>query len=130
MWLDGKSKGALADSTAQIGAPAAWASGGTGAGVRVAILDTGVDTTHPDLKDRIVESKSFVPGEDILDRFGHGTHTASTIAGTGAASGGKEKESLPRPICWWGRCSATRTSVRTPGSSTAWNGRRRPSTPR
>lgn len=96
VWLDGKAKGFLADSTAQIGAPAAWAAGGTGAGVRVAVLDTGVDATHPDFKNRIVASKSFVPGEDTTDVVGHGTHTASTIAGTGAASGGKEQGVAPR----------------------------------
>ncbi|MFE5138353.1 S8 family serine peptidase [Streptomyces fagopyri] len=95
VWLDGKAQADLADTTAQIGAPKAWKAGGTGAGVRVAVLDSGADTTHPDLAGRIVGSRSFVAGEGVIDRNGHGTHTASTVAGTGAASDGKERGVAP-----------------------------------
>ena len=95
IWLDGKVKATLADSTAQIGAPDAWNAGFDGKGVQVAVLDTGVDAGHPDFAGQIAASRSFVPGQDTTDRVGHGTHTASTVAGTGAASDGKEKGVAP-----------------------------------
>ncbi len=91
VWLDGVRKASLDHSVPQIGAPAAWAAGYTGEGVTVAVLDTGVDQTHPDLADREVAERNFSNSKDVVDHYGHGTHVASTIAGTGAKSGGKYK---------------------------------------
>lgn len=82
-------------SNAQIGTPAAWEAGLTGKGVKVDVLDTGVDLTHPDLTDRVTETKSFVDGQEVADRHGHGTHVSSTVGGSGAASDGKEKGVAP-----------------------------------
>ena len=55
----------------------------TGAGIRVAVLDTGIDLAHPDFVARAVPivTQSFVPGLGTADVHGHGTHCAGTIAG-------------------------------------------------
>ncbi|KAB2348498.1 S8 family serine peptidase [Actinomadura rudentiformis] len=79
----------------QVGAPAAWKAGFTGRGIAVAVLDTGVDATHPDLAGRIAETKNFSTAEDVADRDGHGTHVAATVAGTGKAAGGERTGVAP-----------------------------------
>ncbi|MBW4470161.1 MAG: S8 family serine peptidase [Stenomitos rutilans HA7619-LM2] len=87
----------------QVNAPTAWAQGYTGQGIVVAVVDTGVDITHPDLKDNIWTNAKEISGNGIdddkngfvddingwdfvdrdntpLDLTGHGTHVAGTIA--------------------------------------------------
>ncbi|MFI5682179.1 S8 family peptidase [Streptomyces cellulosae] len=93
VWLDGRFtaravQGEASGNVTQIGAPDAWAAGYDGKGVKVAVLDTGVDTTHPDLASLVTESKDFSGTGSTDDRIGHGTHVAATVAGSGARSGG------------------------------------------
>jgi subtilisin family serine protease len=95
IWLDGRRRLSLDHSTAQIGAPRAWESGLTGQGVTVAVLDSGVDATHPDFAGRIVEASDFTGAGDSSDEVGHGTHVASILAGSGAASGGRYRGVAP-----------------------------------
>jgi len=90
IWLDRVRKPLLDHSVPQIGGTAAHARGFTGAGVTVAVLDTGVDSTHPDLAGKVIAAEDFTgDGAGVGDVVGHGTHVASIIAGTGAASNGQ-----------------------------------------
>ncbi len=83
-----------------------------GSGIVIAILDTGIDKSHPDLDDlddnpltndpKVIGEVSFIDfngdgvvDEDPMDYNGHGTHCASIAAGTGAASNGKFKGVAP-----------------------------------
>lgn len=86
-----------------VGAPEAWAAGYTGAGITVAVIDTGVDLDHPDLVENIFVNEGEIAGNGIDDDgngfvddvhgydfanrdadpndvHGHGTHVAGTIA--------------------------------------------------
>ncbi len=64
----------------QVNAPQAW-DYSQGKGIRVAVVDTGIDFNHPDLKPNYVGGASFVPGTATpMDDHGHGTHCAGTIA--------------------------------------------------
>ncbi|MBN1885813.1 MAG: S8 family serine peptidase [Candidatus Krumholzibacteriota bacterium] len=102
----------MADDTSwalgRLGVTGLWAAGLTGEGVVVAILDTGVDETHPDLSGRLWTNPGEIPGngldddgnwyvddvhgydfagrtEEIADFDGHGTRVAGCVAGDGTA---------------------------------------------
>ncbi len=99
VWLDGRAHLLLDESGPRIGLPRARAAGLTGQGVTVAILDGGIKADHPDLAGRITESRDFTNTRpDASDMFGHGTHVAGIVAGSGAASGGRYEGVAPQAL--------------------------------
>lgn len=103
-----KSEGEIGSSNVtwgldRINAPEAWALGFNGSGIRVCVLDTGVDISHPDLEEKMWTDNASDPafsggwiefdwsGNVVMDStphdtHGHGTHTSGTVLG-GNASG-------------------------------------------
>ena len=71
-----------------IGSGSAHAAGATGAGVKVAVIDTGIDYAHPDLSANYAGGYDFVNNDaDPKDDNNHGTHVAGTIAAADNGSG-------------------------------------------
>ncbi len=79
----------------KIDAPAVWEKGITGKGITVAVVDTGIDATHPDLDDlddnpstndpKVIGWIDYINSQSSpYDDHGHGTHVSGTISGTGA----------------------------------------------
>jgi thermitase len=80
-WIDGQELCFyVGTNDADIDAPEAWAIS-TGTPVTVAVIDTGIDYTHPDLAANYAGGINFVtPGSTPFDDHGHGTHVSGTIA--------------------------------------------------
>lgn len=77
--------------------PPAWALGVSGRGVTVAIVDSGIDTAHPDF-DCVLANVRFVAGgwqPSLADTDGHGTHVAGIVAGTGQQSADRYRGVAP-----------------------------------
>ena len=66
--------------------PEAWKIS-QGEGIKIAILDTGVATMHPDLRDAIVEAVDFTTEHNPNDTFGHGTHCAGIATARSSSDG-------------------------------------------
>jgi subtilisin len=61
----------------------------TGRGIRVAVLDTGLDLDHPDFAGRTITTRSFVGGTSAHDGHGHGTHCTGTACGPATPAQGR-----------------------------------------
>ena len=96
VWLDMVHHVSLDISVPKIGTPQVWDMGYRGEGIVVAVLDTGIDDSHPSLDDmdddpstndpKVVFHAAFNSDNDVIDYDGHGSHVAGTAAGTGGGS--------------------------------------------
>ena len=110
IFLDKVARANLDGSVPVIGAPEVWNMGYRGEGIQIAILDTGIDETHPDLDDldddpatndpKVIQARDFTDDASTGDVFGHGTHVSGIAAGTGFLFGGQFTGVAPGAFLW------------------------------
>jgi subtilisin family serine protease len=101
VYVDGWVYPALVQGRALIGADLAWQSGFTGTGVRMVVLDTGIDTDHPDLADDLVDEHCFCdhgPGPPFAVLCCPGA--TPEAHGSGAAEESSRRQAASRPAAW------------------------------
>jgi serine protease AprX len=91
-----------------VGVDSAWSAGYTGSGVTVAVIDSGINDSHPDLWNSAHTASRVLYHQDFTgtatsnssgakyDLYGHGTHVAGIIAGNGSLSGGQYEGVAPQ----------------------------------
>lgn len=102
IWPDLRVRACLDRSVPLVRAPDVWQEGYSGAGVKIAVLDTGIDLEHPDFSGRIAATADFT-GEGVTDESGHGTHVAGIACGDGSGSGGTYVGMAPRSELFVGK---------------------------
>lgn len=102
IWPDLRVRACLDKSVPLVRAPDVWREGYSGVGVKIAVLDTGIDLEHPDFSGRIAATADFT-GEGVTDGSGHGTHVAGIACGDGRGSGGTYVGVAPRSEVFVGK---------------------------
>jgi subtilisin family serine protease len=75
----------------------------TGQGIKIAVLDTGIDAGHPDFAGRAITTRSFLTGATADDGHGHGTHCAGIAAGPARPGEGRRYGIAPQAVLFVGK---------------------------
>lgn len=84
VWVNGEKRPLLDVSGPLVNVSVAWNIGYNGSGIKICVLDTGVDKLHPALIGRVINESDFTGGNNPDDVYSHGTHVAGIVAGNDA----------------------------------------------